>query len=113
MPTTEMLQKLFHAEGVDFLVELDRVGRKIAQGIQESENPPGLLSLGFLLARILSEAELETLEKAELVVGEESCNQWLADIMVETGRYLSEKEGYISAAKEWKRDWEEKYESSH
>jgi hypothetical protein len=53
------------------------------------------LSFSLWLSKKLSEADFALMEDMEKELGEEVCNQWMVEVLTESGIYESDEPGFV------------------
>ncbi len=72
------------------------IEEKLLAGLRsEKKIKPGLSGFVMFLVETLTTSELDELAEMENTMDEESCNAWLSEIMISTGRYSAAGGGYV------------------
>jgi len=75
---------------------MQNIAKKIADAVKASEIPPdSFVSLGELLAQVLSPEDLEKLDQLEKDRGSDGANAWLVEVLVGTNLYKTDGAGAV------------------
>ena len=75
---------------------MEDLKKKIQQAVLAADKPPrNILAMAFWFQDILTEDELDQMLAIGEEIGETAANEWLCGLLVETGLYESDSDGYV------------------
>jgi len=75
--------------------KLDAVGGKITAALKVNPPSGGMVGFALFLSGLLSPEDFAVLEAAEKEFGEETCNDWMSKVLIQSGRYEKDGQGTV------------------